>query len=300
LLLALNIERPLRQVTQAIHNLASGQHKELLNEQGPEETRLLLRAVNSLVERLQSLEQARRQLLANVVHELGRPLGALLSAIQALKSGADRDETLRRELLVGMEDELGRLQHVLDDLAELHGQVLGTLELDRRPINLNQWLPRVLAPWREAAQAKGLAWHTSIPDNLSPLEADADRLAQVIGNLVSNAIKYTPQPGTISVNVGQENEAIWIQVSDTGPGIDMAEQAKIFDPLYRGHSHHRFPQGLGLGLTIARDLMTAHGGHIDVHSEAGHGSHFTLWLPLQPAIRTPQMEQPPGSSSPPQ
>jgi signal transduction histidine kinase len=287
LLLALNIERPVRQVTQAIHNLATGQQKGLLNEQGPQETRLLLRAVNSLVERLHSLEQARRQLLANVVHELGRPLGALLSAIQALKGGADRDETLRRELLVGMEDEVGRLQHVLDDLAGLHDQVLGTLELDRRPINLNQWLPRVLAPWREAAQDKGLSWQTSIPDCLPPLEADTDRLAQVIGNLVSNAIKYTPQPGIVSIEVGQKDEAIRIQVSDTGPGIDVAEQAKIFDPLYRGHSLRRFPQGLGLGLTIARDLVTAHGGHLDVHSEPGQGSQFILRLPLQPATKAP-------------
>lgn len=278
LLLALNMESPLRQVTQAIFGLAGGRRTTLLNEQGPEEIRHLLRAVNTLVERLQSLEQARRQLLANLVHELGRPLGALRSAVQALASGADKDVTLRQELLIGMEGEMERLQRLLDDLAQLHEQVLGTLELNRQPITLSEWLPHVLVPWREAARSKNLQWEVTIP-SLPPLEADPDRLAQVVGNLLSNAIKYTPERGTVQVSAGQENGKVWIRISDTGPGIAAEEQAQIFSPLYRGRATARFPQGMGLGLTIARDLAIAHGGCIEVASEPGQGSHFTVWLP---------------------
>jgi signal transduction histidine kinase len=281
LLLALNMENPLRRVTRAIQDLAGGEHISSLIEQGPAEIRLLLREVNTLVERLKSLEQARRQLLANLVHELGRPLGALGSAIHALRGGADQDPTLHQELLVGMEDEVTRLEHLLDDLAQLHKQVLGALELERRPITLSTWLPHVLAPWREAAQSKGLNWRAEIPADLPTLEADPDRLAQAIGNLVSNAIKYTPPQGTVTVGANQADGAVRICVSDNGPGIPSEDQAQIFNALYRGRATGRFPQGMGLGLNIARELVVAHGGRIDVASEPDHGSQFTIWIPQQ-------------------
>lgn len=279
LLLALNMERPLQQVTQAIFDLASGRRTTLSSEQGPGEIRLLLRAVNTLVERLRSLEQARRQLLANLVHELGRPLGALHSAVEALQGGANKDAVLHQELLAGMEGEMERLQHLLDDLAQLHDQVLGTLELDRQTLILPEWLPQILVTWREAAKRKKLHWQVNISANISPLEADPDRLAQIVGNLLSNAIKYTPAGGTTAVSAGQKNGQIWIRISDTGPGIPAAEQAHIFAPLYRGQATGRFPQGMGLGLSIAHDLTAAHGGTIEVTSQPNQGTQFTIWLP---------------------
>lgn len=280
LLLAFNIEHPLRRVTRAIDDLASGQQTMPLDEQGPVEIRLLLRAVNSLVEQLHSLEKARRQLLANLVHELGRPLGALRSAIQSLLAGADEDVTLRRELLVGMEEETGRLRRLLEDLAQLHSQVLGALELERRPVNISQWLPQLLMTWREAAQQKGLHWQATVPPDLPAVEADPDRLGQALGNLLSNAIKYTPPNGAVSLEANVDNGSLWIQVRDNGPGMSPEEQAQIFTPFYRGQTGTRFPQGMGLGLTIARDLVTAHGGRLEVESSPGNGSCFTVWIPL--------------------
>jgi signal transduction histidine kinase len=279
--LALNLENPLHRVSQAVYRLASGERSEPLPEEGPAEIRLLLQAFNTLVERLHTLEEARSQLLANLVHELGRPLGALRSAIQALLGGADQEPELRRELLAGMEAEVGHLQRLLDDVARLHDQVVGTLELNRRPVALGEWLPRMLAPWRAAAQEKGLHWESTFPADLPTLTVDPDRLAQALGNLVSNAIKYTPAGGTISAGAGVGGDAIWIRVSDTGPGIAPEDQERIFTPFYRGASARRFPQGMGLGLTIARDLAIAHGGRLEVDSTPGQGSHFTLWLPLR-------------------
>jgi two-component system sensor histidine kinase BaeS len=283
--LALNVGRPLRQVTKVVFGIATGEQWTYLDERGPEEIRLLLRAVNSLVERLKGLEQARRQLLANLVHELGRPLGALRSANQALLGGADQDGALSRELLVGMDEEVSRLQRLLDDLARLHDQVLGTLELERRPTALADWLPLVLAPWREAAHAKGLNWRATIPAELPGMEIDPDRLAQAVSNLLSNAIKYTLSGGSVSVEAGAEDGGVWIQVSDTGPGIEPEEQGFIFNSFYRGRSAGRFPQGMGLGLTIARDLVIAHGGELKVDSTPGQGSRFTIHLPLLPDER---------------
>ncbi len=238
-----------------------------------------MRAFNSLAERLHSLEEARHQLLANMVHELGRPLGALQSGVEALRGGADEDPALRHELLAGMDAEIHRLRRLLDDLSRHYDQALGPLELNRHPINLNDWLTLVLAPWREAAERKGVRWVVTPPIDSLTIEIDPDRLAQAVGNLISNAIKYTPTGGTVSIGVETDPETVRIQVTDTGPGIALDEQARIFEPFYRGQTARRFPQGMGLGLTIARDLVVAHGGRLDVTSTPGQGSQFTISLP---------------------
>lgn len=281
LVLALNLERPLQRVTEAVFQLASGQRLTSLPERGPTETRRLLRAVNTLAERLRGLEEARRKLLANLVHELGRPLGALSSTIHALRSGAGEDAELRDELLTGMAMETQHLQRLLDDLAQLHEQVLGILELDRQPISLSKWLPPTLAAWREAAFDKGVEWQTAIATDLPTLEVDPDRLGQCLGNLISNAIKYTPPAGTVTVAAGTTDDMAWVKVQDTGPGISLEKQEHIFTPFYRGQSNGRFAQGMGLGLSIARDLLVAHGGRLAVESTPGEGTTFTCWLPLK-------------------
>ena len=280
LALAVTIERPIERVTAAVHNLAGGGQLTALPETGPVETRLLLRAFNTLVERLSQLEEARRQLLGNLVHELGRPLGALGAASHALLNGALEDPVLGRELLAGIAGEVQRLDRLLDDLAELHDRVLGPLELDRQPLALGQWLPPVLATWREAALQKGLSWQLAIDPALPTVSADGDRLAQAVGNLLSNAVKYTPPGGRLCVEAGSDPGWAWLRVSDSGPGIPPEEQERIFDPFYRNPHGRRFPQGMGLGLTIARDLVAAHGGRLEVASGPGQGSCFTIHLPL--------------------
>jgi signal transduction histidine kinase len=278
--LALNLERPIRDVTRTVHQLASGEQLAPLPERGPREIQDLVRSVNALVERLHSLEQARRQLLSNLVHELGRPLGSFRSATQALLGRSGEDAALRQELLGGMDAEVDRLGRLLDDLSGLHDQVLGTLELNRQPTALGEWLKHMLPPWRASAQAKGLAWKANIPPDLPSVMVDPDRLDQVVGNLLSNAIKYTPPAGTVSLSAGAEGHEAWIRISDTGPGISLEEQESIFAPFYRSHQGRRFPQGMGLGLSIAYTLVAAHGGRLEVDSTPRQGSHFTVRLPL--------------------
>ncbi|MFN2150170.1 MAG: sensor histidine kinase [Anaerolineales bacterium] len=278
--LAVSISRPIQRATTAIHTLAQGDFRTRLPESGSQEIRTLTGAVNTLVDRLHGMEQARRQLLANLVHELGRPLGALRSAIHALQKGAGQDEELGADLLDGMDAETGRLQRLLNDLAGLYDQVLGSLELDRQPVDLTIWLPEVLLPWKMDAEEKGLNWQVNIPQQCPLLLADPDRLAQAIGNLCSNAIKFTPKGGDMSVSAGVEQDQLWIQVSDTGPGISPQDQEMIFQPFYRGTQERRIIQGMGLGLTIVKDVILAHGGRIEIVSELGTGSKFTLWLPL--------------------
>ncbi|MDX1521276.1 MAG: HAMP domain-containing sensor histidine kinase [Anaerolineae bacterium] len=287
LVLALDLERSLRHVTQAIAGVAGGGDWTRLPEKGPEEIRQLLRAFNSMAERLQMLEAARRRLLANLVHELGRPIGALQAGIQTLLNGAAEETEIRQKLLEGMQAETRRLKPLLDNLVKLHDRVLGTVELNYEPTRLSEWLAYTAAPWRKAALEKGLAWQTSIPENLPTLEVDPDRLAQVVGNLLSNAVKYTSSGGAVGIEAGTtEDDGVWIKVSDTGPGIDPDEQERIFEPFHRSQRGRRFPQGMGLGLTIARDLVMAHGGRLEVESEPDRGSHFTVWLPPQAVSQT--------------
>jgi two-component system sensor histidine kinase BaeS len=278
-LLAVELARPLRRATHAVSQMAEGHPLTELPEQGPNEVRMLLRAFNTLNDQRRELEKSRQRLLANLVHELGRPLGALLSATQALASGADQNPGLRAELLDGMEGQMQLMRRLLDDLTRLYDQTLGPLELERKPLTLSPWLTQELAPWREAAQHKGLRWQADIPDTLPELSLDADRVGQALGNVISNAVKYTPADGEVAISAGEEEAGVWIRVRDTGVGIPPEEQAHIFEPFYRGTTGRRFPQGMGLGLSIARDLLIAHGGHIEVESAPGTGSTFTLWLP---------------------
>jgi two-component system sensor histidine kinase BaeS len=179
-----------------------------------------------------------------------------------------------------MDEETIHLQHVVEDLAHLHEQDLGTLELKREALSLATWLPRILSPWRLSAQEKHLHWELKLSPSLPTVLADPIRLAQVIGNLVDNAIKYTPPGHAVTISAGQENGRAWVSVADDGPGIPQEEQAQIFSPFYRGGQGRRIKDGMGLGLSIAHDLAAAHGGQITLVSAPGQGSRFTLWLPL--------------------
>ena len=279
LTLAVSIDRPLRRVTNAVNRLARGEDSEVLAASGPEEIRQLAGAVNFLVERLHSLEDGRRQLLANLVHELGRPLGALRSAVQALMKGALEDPQLSGELLSGMDSELSRLQSLLGDLTQLYDQVLGTLELNLQTIDLSMWLSTVFSPWEAAAYEKDLEWQVDPIIDLPTIQADPIRLGQAIGNLLSNAIKFTPAGGKVAISTGQSPLEVWIKVKDSGSGIPPDEQEKVFTAFYRGGQGKRFTEGMGLGLSIARDLVKAHGGRLELVSTQGEGSQFTIYLP---------------------
>jgi signal transduction histidine kinase len=278
-ILGLNIGNPIRRVTDAIYGLAQGERKEILPEEGPEEIRDLSRSVNQLVERLGDLESARRHLLANLVHELGRPLGAMRSGIQSILRGASQDPQLFVELTRGIDEEAERMQHVLDELAHLHDEVIGTLELNKEQVALGEWLPGVLLAWRQPAEEKKLHWVEDIPLAIPLINADPIRLAQVFGNLASNAVKYTPIGGSVVISAGADEQQVWVRFNDTGAGINTQEQDLIFEPYYRGEQGRKIKQGMGLGLSIAQDILHAHGGEIELQSTLGEGSQFTIWLP---------------------
>jgi signal transduction histidine kinase len=287
LLLALRLSRSLGQVTGALEGIARGETPATLPEHNLREVDALYQSVNTLAQRLRTLEDARKRLLANLVHELGRPLGSIRAAAHALRTGADDDPQLRQELLGGLNVQIERMQPLLDNLTLLHGQVLGSLELNPTPTPLAPWLMQVASLWREAAREKGILWKADIPLALPTAAVDADQMARAVGNLLSNAVKFTPPGGSITLDAtvaatdepGAADNFVLV-VSDTGPGVPLAEQTRIFEPFQRGQGDRRFPQGVGLGLSIATDIVQAHGGAITLESNPGQGARFTLTVPL--------------------
>ena len=279
--LAKRLGQPIEQAASAVVAIANGQAIDPVPIEGPQEIRELSEAVNILSERLRLLEATRRRSLANIVHELGRPLGAINTATYVLRQGAGDDPQLRDELLAGIESAVTNMEPLLNDLSQLYGQVQGTVQLTLQPVDLNEWLLPALLPWRTVAREKGLAWQVDIAADLPTIEIDPERMNQVIGNLISNAIKYTPQGGAVAVTADADKDTVNIGICDNGPGIDPEEQERIFEPFYRSQAHRRFPQGLGLGLTIARDLVEAHGGTLELASEPGEGSCFVVQLPRE-------------------
>jgi two-component system, OmpR family, sensor histidine kinase BaeS len=279
--LSRDLARQLQAATQAVTSLATGESLAMLDEsKKPQEISQLYKAFNTLANRLKKLEDNRKRLLANLVHEIGRPLGSLQSAVQALNSGADRDRELRSDLLEGMAGELHRLDHLVGELADLHNELAGTLMLNREPVNVSTWLQKITETYREEALNRGLIWDCVIPSDLPVLSLDPEKLALAVQNLISNAIRYTPTGGKVSVCSDFKDHELNIEVTDTGQGIPLEEQQSIFEPFTRGSSSRRFSQGMGLGLTIARDLVEAHGGKVELVSEPGAGSTFRIVIPV--------------------
>jgi signal transduction histidine kinase len=197
-----------------------------------------------------------------------------------LKHGALEDVKLRSELLDGMDETTGRLQRLLDELAALHEQVLGTLELNRQVVNLSQWLPALLAPYRESSLQKGLEWELFVQPGIPELRIDPDRIAQAVHNLVLNAIQFTPPGKKVSILAERRENQVAIVVKDQGLGIPAEERDLIWKPFYRGSNKGRFPQGMGLGLGIAREAIEAHDGSIGLDCPETGGCEFTISLPI--------------------
>lgn len=276
--LAGRLARPIGRAASAVGDIARGEQTSLLPPDGPIELRRLAESVNALAERLRALEEMRRRSFANIVHELGRPLGAVLAAVDVLRGRAGDDPEVRAELLAGVHTEITALTPLLDDMSQLHANATGNLRLDRRPVLISDWLHETVMPWREAVGAKGLGWVVEIPAGLPEANIDPQRLAQVLGNLISNAVKYTDSGG-IAVSAAAGDGEIHIAVADTGPGIPPDEQRRVFEPFYRGQTPQRTTEGLGVGLSIARSLTEAHGGRLTLDSAPGRGSVFTIHLP---------------------
>jgi signal transduction histidine kinase len=277
--LSASVSHPLKIFTQTITQSPLEGHAQHLPEEEGSEFIDLAHAYNRLQERRQELEETRQEMLAGLIHEIGRPLGSLRTALHALQVGAINDPALRTDLMNGMSERIDRMGRLLEDLA-LTYRGLEPQELHLKPVQINGWLESLTPLWAASAREKKISWELILLSDPIMIQTDPDRLAQVLGNLVSNAIKFTPEGGKVTVRICVADGTIQFQVSDTGIGIPQDVQHHLFVPFYRFIQPSWKAPGLGLGLSIAKSITESLGGQISVRSLPGNGSTFTITFPV--------------------
>ncbi|BDG08870.1 HAMP domain-containing sensor histidine kinase [Anaeromyxobacter paludicola] len=294
---------PLRAVVDAVRaHVAGGKgpyvprgYEEAVRVESPEGDRLLLPRATPLyseegavagatlvlqdVTRLMRFDELKNDLVATVAHEFRTPITSLRMAIHLCVEEVVGPLTEKQaDLLHAAREDCERLQTIVDDLLDLSRIQAGRVELHRRPVGAAALLDEAARAMRQAAQAAGLGLTVEAPEPPLTLSADPERVQLILGNLVSNAIRYTPPGGTIALSVAPEDGLARLQVKDTGAGIPREHQERIFEKFFRVPGDRS--GGVGLGLYIAREIVQAHGGEMGVESEPGQGSAFWFTLPL--------------------
>ena len=261
--------------------MAQGRLSERVHIAGKDEVAQLGEAFNTMAERLESLDQARNEFVANASHELRTPLSAVKVLSQSLQHSGENLPPIYMEFLQDIGDEIDRLDNIVEDLLTLVQLDVPETKVVRDDVDLSDIVGRIVSKMAPLAGEKDIMIEVS-NSGPCPYYGDGDKLYQVFFNLVHNAVKYTPEEGTVWVTVGCKDEEARISVRDTGIGIDPKEIPHIFDRFYRvDKARSRATGGTGLGLSIAHKIIELHGGRIEVMSEAGKGSTFTVILPIQ-------------------
>ncbi len=262
---------------------ALGQRADLLADRDR-----LTNELSSSVEALTVASKAKSDFMANMSHELRTPLNAIIgfSDLMGTEPAADGQTTVPTEWIGHVHSSGQHLLNLINEILDLAKVESGTIELHRQPIDLREAVDEVATTLAALSQKKQLNVTVAVP----PLRVDADRtrLRQIITNLVSNAIKFTPEHGQVFLTARRVGHDIAISVADTGPGISEADQQRVFEEFHQvGDQHHR-AGGTGLGLALTRRLVHAHGGRIELQSQLDHGAKFTVYLP---AAETPTTGQ---------
>lgn len=271
---------PLQRVVEAASQF-SGAETDALPLEGPQEVRELVGAFNQMTARVQATQQSQREFVANVSHELKTPLTSVQGFAQALLDGTASTAEAREQSAHVILDEAGRMHRLVLNLLDLARLEAGTADLKRVPVDLNALIEAVAGRFAPQARSAGVTIEAQRID-LPAVIGDGDRLAQVLTNLVDNALKFTPAGGRVVLQTRLRGNGAEIDVQDTGSGIQEQALPHIFDRFYQadparpgGEKH-----GAGLGLSIVREIVALHGGKISVRSLPGQGSVFSIWLPL--------------------
>lgn len=266
------VAEPVGDIVAAADQISSRNFAVRVPEHGPESVRTVARAFNTMAARLETQDQKRRDLMADIAHELRTPLAVLQGRIEGLIDGVyPRDEARLGELL----EETRVLARLVDDLQTLSHSESGTLVLQKESTDLAAVAREAAAALSARADAKGVRVEVTSPPDLPMANADPVRVREVLTNLLTNALRHTPAGGAVDVRLESVGAGLSIRVADTGTGIPPEDLPKIFDRFYKG----RESSGSGLGLTIARDLVVAHGGQIHADSRVGQGTTISVTLP---------------------
>jgi histidine kinase len=284
-LISRRVIAPVRDLMQASRQIARGNYgrrvtlpsnrpAEDLDEMGE-----LAHSFNQMAAQLEETDTLRRRLIGDVTHELTTPLTVIKGSMEGLIDGVLPPEP---ETFQQVYHEAARLQRLVTDLQELSRVEAGTYELDTQPVDLGALTSGVTNHLRRQFEDKGVQLNVHLPPGLLMVEADPDRISQVLINLIGNALQYTPAGGQVDVTVRRKNNGVLFTIADTGDGIAAEHLPHLFTRFYRvDKSRARASGGSGIGLTIARHLVEAHGGQIWAESAGiGQGSQFMFLLPL--------------------
>ncbi|MEU8800027.1 ATP-binding protein [Spirillospora sp. NPDC048819] len=278
-LVATRLVRPVRAVTAAVRRMRAGDGSARVMVRAKGEVGELGAAFNEMSEHLDRMERQRKAMVSDVSHELRTPLSNIRGWLEAAQDGvADLDPALTASLV----EEATLLQHIVDDLQQLALADVGKLRLHPEPVDVAALVEQIATVYRVAAEAAEVALAVEVTGR-PHLDADPVRLRQAVGNLLANAVRYTPAGGRVSLRAYGDGDDVLIEVADTGPGIAPEHLPHVFDRFWRAEkSRSRQTGGSGLGLAIVRQLAEAHGGSSAVRSEPGRGATFTLRLPRAP------------------
>ncbi len=263
---------PLGDLIEAAESVEAGNYAGRVKLRGPRELRSLARAFNSMSARLESSEEQRQQLLADVTHELRTPLTIVQGNLEAMLDGVYPADT---QHLAPILDETRVLSRLVDDLRTLSIAEAGALALHREPTDIGALVTDAVASFRAQADGAGIALiaeATALPT----ATIDPVRLREVLSNLLANALRYTSRGGTVRVTATASDGHLRVEVRDTGPGIAAGALPHVFDRFYKSDES----RGAGLGLAIAKSLVVAHGGEISATSEPGQGTEMRFTLPV--------------------
>ncbi len=275
-LLMRGIVAPVRRLTQAAENIATGNLRTRAPVGGRDEIGRLGRAFNSMAESLEQSQAARRAQTADIAHELRNPLAVLQGTLEAIADGVY--EPTPENIAPGL-DQVRTLNRLVEDLRLLALADAGELRLERHPLDLVALLQRVGEAHRARLEEKGLSFACELPATLPPVSVDADRLAQVLGNILDNAARYVPPGGRVLLMAAPHDGGLLVRVADDGPGVPAEELPHVFERFWRGDSSRsRATGGSGLGLAIARRIIEAHEGRIWAEPTPGGGLTLAFWL----------------------
>ncbi len=293
LLFSRRLTRPLARLTTAAARMAGGDYATRVALRTPGEYVRLAESFNEMavalerdVSELQRQEQLRRELVANVSHELATPLTAISGFSEALLDGVVHQPQQREETVRLIARECARLRRLVDQLRQVARYEAGMQPLDRTPVQVAALAEETLAVLQPELARKQVRGRSMLPPNLPLVYADADRLTEVLLNLLDNALRHAPPGGLIEVSGGVDGPFVRVSIADNGPGIGPEDRVRVFDRFYRADkSRSSSTGGSGLGLAIVRALVEAHGGAIRVDERPGGGARFTFTLPVAMGAR---------------
>ena len=275
------ISAPLNRISQEARQVADG-HAHPIPPKGPDEVRQLADSFNRMASQVQSTQQSQKDFIANVSHELKTPLTSIQGFAQAVRDGTAMSEDELHQAADVIESEAKRMNRLIQDLLTLERMDAGIVPFETHILDVNDLLSAADRKFRSRAEDKGIDLQFFHSDEKALVNGDADRLMQVLDNLLDNAIKFTRQGGRIILSNEISGQDVFIRVSDTGEGIPSSEQQRIFERFYQVDKARPGgkKRGYGLGLAISKQIVETHNGTLSVTSETGEGSHFVVKLPL--------------------